>query len=141
MELTNIRNKLIEKGLKITPQRVVVLQAIHALNNHPTADMIIAHINESHPNIAIGTVYKTLETFVQKGLITKVKTDRDIMHYDEVMENHHHLYCSDSDKIEDYFDDNLDRIIRDYFEKKNIPNFEIEDIKLEIKGKFANKCN
>jgi Fur family peroxide stress response transcriptional regulator len=86
-------------------------------------------------------VYKTLETFVQKGLITKVKTDRDIMHYDEILDNHHHLYCSESDKIEDYFDAELDQIIHDYFEKKDIPNFEIEDIKLQIKGKFANRSN
>jgi Fur family peroxide stress response transcriptional regulator len=141
MELADIRNKLIEKGLKITPQRIVVLQAIHDLNNHPTTDMIIARIKDSHPNIAIGTVYKTLETFVQKGLITKVKTDRDIMHYDEILDNHHHLYCSESDKIEDYFDAELDQIIHDYFEKKDIPNFEIEDIKLQIKGKFANRSN
>ncbi len=138
MDLSEIRNKLSEKGLKITPQRIEVLQAIHALNNHPTADMIIANIKKLHPNIAIGTVYKTLETFVKKGLITKVKTDGDIMHYDEVMDNHHHLYCSESDKIEDYFDDKLDQVIQDYFEKKNIPNFKIEDIKLQIKGKFNN---
>jgi Fur family peroxide stress response transcriptional regulator len=141
MDLSEIRKKLSEKGLKITPQRIEVLQAIYTLHNHPTADIIIAHIKKLHPNIAIGTVYKTLETFVQKGLITKVKTDSDIMHYDEVMDDHHHLYCSESDKIEDYFDTELDQIIHDYFEKKDIPNFEIEDIKLQIKGKFAIKAN
>lgn len=100
--------------------------------------MVIEHIKDLHPNIAVGTVYKILETFVQKGIITKVKTDRDIMHYDAVMENHHHLYCSESDKIEDYFDDELDGLIKDYFEEKDIPNFKIEDIKLQIKGKFNN---
>jgi Fur family peroxide stress response transcriptional regulator len=136
MDLSDIRNKLSEKGLKITPQRIVVLQAIHTLNNHPTADMVIEHIKELHPNIAVGTVYKILETFVQKGLIAKVKTDKDSKHYDATMENHHHLYCTDSEKIEDYFDDELNNLLQEYFANKSIPGFEIEDVKLQIKGKF-----
>jgi len=136
MDLSDIRNKLNEKGLKITPQRIAVLKAIYDLNNHPTADMLIAHIKELHPNIAVGTVYKTLETFVQNGLITRVKTDKDIMHYDEVLDCHHHLYCSGSDRIEDYFDDELDQIIQEYFKQKDIPDFEIDDIKLQINGRF-----
>ena len=138
MDLSDIRNKLSEKGLKITPQRIVVLQAIHTLNNHPTADMVIEHIKELHPNIAVGTVYKILETFVQKGLIAKVKTDKDSKHYDATMENHHHLYCTDSEKIEDYFDDELNNLLQEYFANKSIPGFEIEDVKLQIKGKFNN---
>jgi len=138
MGLSDIRNKLSEKSLKITPQRIVVLQAIHTLNNHPTADMVIEHIKELHPNIAVGTVYKILETFVQKGLIAKVKTDKDSKHYDATMENHHHLYCTDSEKIEDYFDDELNNLLQEYFANKSIPGFEIEDVKLQIKGKFNN---
>jgi Fur family peroxide stress response transcriptional regulator len=138
METTDIISALRGKNLKITPQRVVVLGAVHTLGNHPTADMIIGHIKGQQPNIAIGTVYKILETFVQKGLIARVKTDKDIMHYDARMENHHHLYCTDSDEIEDYFDDELNQIIQDYFENNAIPNFKIEDIKLQIKGKFNN---
>jgi len=60
------RQILIQSGLKITPQRLAVLEAIIRLNNHPTADNIIDHIKQNHPNIAVGTVYKTLETLVEK---------------------------------------------------------------------------
>lgn len=137
--IEDIRNKFSEKGLKITPQRVVILEAIYKLNNHPTADNIITYIRESHPNIATGTVYKVLETLVENGLIKKVTTDKDIMRYDGNIENHHHLYCSECNLIEDYRDEELDKLLHNHFKNKNIKGFKIEDIVLQIRGTF-NKC-
>ena len=130
-----IRSKFLEKGLKITPQRIVILEAIYKLNNHPTADSIIEYIRESHPNIATGTAYKVLDTLVENGLIKRVKTDKDIMRYDAILENHHHIYYSDSDSIEDYFDNELNELLERFFKEKEITNFKIEDIKLQIIGK------
>jgi Fur family peroxide stress response transcriptional regulator len=136
MDFNGIRDILTTKNLKITPQRMAVLEALDSLKQHPTADNIIEFIRKNHPNIAIGTVYKTLETFVEKGIIQKVKTDKDVMRYDYIMDKHHHLYCDESDRIEDYFDEELNGLLEDYFNKKQIPDFTIEDIKLQIKGKF-----
>ena len=136
MKLTEIRNKLTEKGLRVTPQRVAIYDAIVKLNNHPTADEIIACIVHDQPHIATGTVYKVLDSLVAAGLILKVKTEKDIMRYDAIIENHHHLYCVDSDKIADYYNDEINEVLSDYFSKHSIPGFEIADIKLEIKGKF-----
>ena len=61
MKITEIRTRLTEKGLKVTPQRIAILEAIIKLNNHPTADNIIDYIRNYHPNIATATVYKVLE--------------------------------------------------------------------------------
>ena len=132
----NIRKKIKEKGLKVTPQRVSILEAVYNSNNHPTADNIIAYIHKSHPNIATGTVYKVLDTLVENQLIKKVKTDRDVMRYDGIIETHHHLYCSKSDLIEDYIDRDLDEILTEYFKSKKITGFRIEEIVLQIRGTF-----
>jgi Fur family transcriptional regulator, peroxide stress response regulator len=59
--------------------------------------------------------------------------------YDALIEKHHHLYSSVSNRIEDYTDENLDSIIEKYFENKSISNFIIEDFKLQIIGRFTNK--
>ena len=136
MKITEIRNKLIAKGLKVTPQRIAILEAIIKLNNHPTADNIIDYIRNNHPNIATATVYKVLDALVANELIIKVKTEKDVMRYDAVMESHHHLYCSESDRIEDFVDTELNDMIEKYFEKKKIKGFKIEDVKLQIIGKF-----
>ena len=134
-----IKNRLTEKELKVTPQRMAILEAIYQLNNHPTAEKIIDYIRQRHPNIATGTVYKVLETLVESGLVKKVTTDKDIMRYDGILESHHHLYCSTCDLIEDYQDNELDELLKKYFENKNLPGFKIEEFVLQIKGSF-NKC-
>jgi len=139
MKNIEINNKLKSVGLRITPQRLAILEAIYTLNNHPTAENIIDFIRKSHPNIATGTVYKVLETLVKNKLIKKVKTEKDIMRYDGIMENHHHLYCTTCDLIEDYTDKELDAILETYFKNKNLPGFSVEDIVVQVKGTF-NKC-
>lgn len=130
------KDKLKEAGLKVTPQRLIVLEAMSVLKNHPTADEIISYVRNSHPNIATGTVYKVLDTFEEKNLISKVKTEAGIFRYDGITEHHHHLYCLETERIEDFFDKELDDILNKYFEKKKPDNFKIGEIKLQINGKF-----
>lgn len=132
----SIRHKLQEKGLKITPQRVAIYEAVVTLNNHPTAENVIEYIKTNFPNISVGTVYKVLDSLVENNLLKKVKTEKDIMRYDAVLSNHHHLYCSETERIEDYTDEDLNALINDYFQKKAIKNFTIYDVKLQITGKF-----
>ena len=132
------RDKLQEKGLKVTPQRVAIYEAIIKLNNHPAAENVIDYIKKNHPNISIGTVYKVLDSLVENNLLRKVKTEKDIMRYDPVIANHHHLYCAETDRIEDYEDEKLNTLINEYFKKNKIKNFKAQDIKLQITGQFNN---
>lgn len=133
-----IRQVLSGKGLKVTPQRIAILEAIYKLENHPTAEKIINEVRKSNPNIASGTVYKVLDVFEKNILIKKVHTDEGIVRYDGVIEDHHHLYCPESNSIQDYFDEELDNLLRDYFRKKKINGFKIDEMTLQIKGKFEN---
>ncbi len=134
--IDKIRNKITEKGLKVTPQRMSILEAIYNLENHPTVEQIIEFIRKKHPNIATGTVYKVLNTLVNNDLVKKVKTEKDIMRYDGLIENHHHLYCAVCDYIEDYKNSELDKLLQKFFEENKIDNFIIDDIKLQINGRF-----
>ncbi len=46
-----------DSGIKVTPQRLAVLETIIQLANHPTASQIIDHGRNKQPNIAVGTIY------------------------------------------------------------------------------------
>ena len=129
-----------ENNLKVTPQRIAVLEAVGQLHIHPTADEIRDFIQKKYPGIATGTVYKILDILVKKGLVRRVKTGKDIMRYDGMLKKHHHLYCKETEDILDYFDEDLDSMLDDYFRNRDIPGFTIEDIKLEIIGR-TNKKN
>ena len=129
--------ELLQKcGLRVTPQRLIVIEALYSLMNHPTADQVAEYVRKVHPSVATGTVYNVLDTLVEKGVITKVKTEQGLMRYDAVQERHHHLYCKESDRIRDYVDEGLDSLLADYFKRKDIPDFRVEDIRLQISGKF-----
>ncbi len=131
-----LREKLQERGLKVTPQRVAIYEAIVKLNNHPTAENVIEYIKANHPNISVGTVYRVLDSLVENNLLKKVKTEKDIMRYDAVLTSHHHIYCLETERIEDYEDEKLNRLITEYFKNIKIENFNVQDIKLQITGTF-----
>ncbi len=138
-KISDIGIRIKEKGLKVTPQRIAILEAIYKLDNHPTAENIIDFIHKNHPSIATGTVYKVLDTLIENNLVKRVRTERDVMRYDGVLEHHHHLYCIECDLIEDYVDEELNDILMNYFKNKKIEGFEMKDFVLQINGTF-NKC-
>lgn len=142
MTNAEIRDKLAGKGLKVTPQRVAVLEALDVLHNHPSVDQIIEYIRRNHPNIATGTVYKVLDTLTAQKIINRIKTDKDVMRYDADIMKHHHIFSSDSGMITDYYDDKLTGMLHEYFKKNKIPGLEIEDIQLHIIGRseYHEKC-
>ncbi len=136
ISIEEIRSKLSEKGLKITPQRLSILAAIYELEGHPSADKIIECVRRSNPNIASGTVYKVLDTLIKNDLVKRVTTDKDVMRYDGIMDHHHHLYCTECEVIEDYFDEELDTLLKNYFKNKKIKGFQINEFAVQIKGTF-----
>jgi len=141
MNTADAIEKLKQKGLRVTPQRVAVFQTVWELNNHPTAEDIIRSIRESHPSISVGTVYKVLDTLVASKLLERVKTDKGTMRYDPILSDHHHLYCKETDRIADYEDPELDKMLEAYFSNKKIEHFTISDIKLELTGTFKTKAH
>ncbi len=125
--------------LRVTPQRIAVLDAISQRTDHPSAEDISNAVRLKYPNIAIGTIYNILDTFSKTGIINHVKTDKGSMLYDFILEKHHHLYCNNTDRIEDYYDEELDTLLEEYFKKKKINGFTIDDIKLQLVGKFKSQ--
>jgi len=134
--LEKIRSALTTHGLKVTPQRIAVYKALLELGNHPDTDQIIAQVTGEHPTISPGTIYKTLDLFAEYKIINRIKTDTGRMRFDHRTSAHHHLYDKTTDRIVDFDDDELNRILSDYFARKSPRDFEIEDVKLQIVGKF-----
>ena len=137
MKKQEIIDILVKKRLKVTPQRIAILEVVNNLKNHPAAENIIASIKKNNPNISIGTIYKTMETFSEKGIIRKMSTEKDITRYETVNRRHHHLYCPRPERIEDFYDEELDKLIVKYLSHKNIPDFKVEDINIQFIGEFT----
>jgi Fur family peroxide stress response transcriptional regulator len=139
MKQMEIRERLKERGLRVTPQRVAVLTALMEHKNHPDADTLVRIVREQHPSIARGTIYHILDNLVQKGLVQKVQTEENKVRYDAVTEPHIHLYSHENNRIEDYFDEELFRLIEDYLQKKAIKGFRVDDVRIKFLGDFINE--
>jgi len=129
-----ITEMLVDAELKVTPQRVKIFEVLQSTDNHPTAEEIFKEIAEQVPGLSLATVYKTLDTFIQKGIIRKIKGEDDSVHFDADINSHNHLICSKTKKIIDYNDPDLQGILDAYFSKKSIDGFSIKEIQLNIIG-------
>ena len=86
--------RLREMGYRLTPQRLMILEAVQSNDDHTSAEEVHARVVERYPDVNISTVYRTLELLKHLGLV--VETDlgegRVKYHYAE-KGHHHHLVC------------------------------------------------
>lgn len=131
-----LAQKLAQHGMKVTPQRIAVLHALLKFHHHPTAEEIFREVSKDIPGLSQATVYNTLDVLVSRGIAFKIATNADVMRYDVVSVPHHHLFDEVSNRVEDYYDPELDQILKIYFAKKSIKGFRPLEIKLHLTGKF-----
>lgn len=83
-----------QNGLKITPQRRVILEWLAQADSHPTADEIYQGVSSVMPEISRTTVYNTLHELVALGELAEVQDlSEGGLRYDTDTSDHHHLYC------------------------------------------------
>jgi Fur family ferric uptake transcriptional regulator len=88
-----MRDELRERGLRLTPQRELVLTAVRALG-HATPEDIAGYIHQTHPSINLSTVYRNLETLENVGLVLHTHLGHGGATYHAAEEvNHLHLVC------------------------------------------------
>ncbi|MBC8343591.1 MAG: transcriptional repressor [Bacteroidetes bacterium] len=132
------RQKLVEHNLRVTHQRLVIYMELYSSLEHPTAEMIYSRLVKEYPTLSLATVYKTLDTFAKSGLIKKLKSIDDSVHYDADLHFHNHLICNKTKKIVDYKDEELNKLVHDYFKSKKIDNFDVQEVSLKIFGEILN---
>ena len=87
-------NTLKDKGLKLTPQRRLIVDIIDETDAHLTAEEIIDYVKNRMPGVNKSTIYRTLELLEKCGCVFKSESgDRSIYHHAEAG-HHHHLFCS-----------------------------------------------
>ena len=91
-----------KKDLRITPQRLEIFKKLAQMTDHPTAEKLHQRLVEQMPTLSLDTVYRTLGTFVEMGLINKVETTESQAHFEVSTVPHHHLICEQCKKIIDF---------------------------------------
>jgi len=91
-----------QTGMRLTPQRIAICKLLSETNTHPTAAMIYELIRGQYPSLSLMTVYNTLNTLVDLGVVNALgNAGDDNVHYDGNTSPHINLACISCHKIED----------------------------------------
>ncbi|MEY2516258.1 MAG: Fur family transcriptional regulator, stress-responsive regulator [bacterium] len=89
-----------ERGMRVTPQRVVVHRALRDLDRHVTAEELLEAVTDRLPNVSLPTIYATLELLEQLGMVRRVQRAGTTL-FDPRTDPHHHLVCASCGSVED----------------------------------------
>jgi Fur family ferric uptake transcriptional regulator len=93
------RERLREKGYRLTPQRELILQAVERLG-HATPDEVLAEVRTHSTAVNASTVYRTLEVLEELGLIRHAHlSDRAPTYHSTSEHEHFHLVCRNCHKV------------------------------------------
>ena len=100
-QLTAFRLRCRRAGLRVTPQRTAVYQALLQTDQHPSAEMVWRTVRQIHPNISLDTVNRTLLSFAEIGLASMMEGSGDPRRFDGNLLDHRHFRCRKCRKIFD----------------------------------------
>jgi Fe2+ or Zn2+ uptake regulation protein len=88
-----IVGKLRERGMRVTPQRLVIHRALCSQSRHMTAEQVLASVSDVLPGTSLPTVYSTLELLESLKLVQRVGTGNGAVVFDSRLEPHAHTVC------------------------------------------------
>jgi Fur family transcriptional regulator, peroxide stress response regulator len=99
-----------EAGIKLTHQRLEIFREIASTLEHPDADAVFRAVQQRMPTVSLDTVYRTLWTLHDLGLITTLGPRREGVRFDANLERHHHYVCVRCGLVRDFEDAGLDSL-------------------------------
>jgi Fur family peroxide stress response transcriptional regulator len=111
-KITYLLNQLEAAGKRSTPQRYAVCQALVEHGEHPTVAEVFERVRGTFPMISQATVYNTIDTLTELGLIHKLEIANDEhTHYDLDLTPHINMVCPRCGRITDVHNETVDTLL------------------------------
>jgi Fur family transcriptional regulator, ferric uptake regulator len=89
-----------DAGQKITPQRMLILSTLRHASEHLTAPLILDAVRRSYPYVDASTVYRTLGSAAQLGLVSETDMGAGDTQFEWIgKDRHHHLICRSCGRV------------------------------------------
>jgi len=131
-----IRRHFQERGLKFTSQRYAIYRALASSTEHPSVEDLYSAVKKTYPTLSMNTVYNTLESLQTIGIASEISLWHDKARFDANQAPHHHLVCLRCKKIEDLYDETLDRLA---LSPKAKQRYQITGHRIEFHG-YCSDC-
>jgi Fur family transcriptional regulator, ferric uptake regulator len=86
-------------GARRTAPRQAIVEALLAADGHVTADELADEVQARFPSVNISTVYRTLETLEQAGVVDHVHLGHGRAVYHLADDDHQHLVCERCEQV------------------------------------------
>ncbi len=96
--------------MKLTHQRMEIFREVAMSEEHPDAEEIYNKVRKRLPSLSLDTVYRTLWSLLDLGLITTLGLPRKTVRFDANMRLHHHFVCTKCGMTRDFYSKKLDRL-------------------------------
>tara|TARA_B100000929_G_C15291883_1_gene347307 strand:- start:5 stop:415 length:411 start_codon:yes stop_codon:yes gene_type:complete len=134
---SDIENKCIKKGVRLTEQRKLVAKVMSESKNHPDVDELHKRVNKLDPKISIATVYRTVKLFEESGIVAKHDFKGNKARYEETTQEHHdHLIDINTGEITEFVNDDIEKLQKKVAEKLG---YKLVDHRLELYGSKIKK--
>ena len=120
----------------MTPQRYAIYEMMIHTDSHPTVEEIYQAVQPRFPMLSLNTVYYTVASLREAGLIADVPVQDSAARFDANMDRHHHLVCLGCHKIEDLYDHALDQL---KIATRKTNGYLLESHRVEFRG-YCSKC-
>jgi Fur family transcriptional regulator, peroxide stress response regulator len=87
-----------ERGLRITPQRMLILKTIASMKGHPTVEDIHLQL----PSISMATIYNNVKMLVKLNILNELPYGQGLSKYEFKIDEHYHVICHICGTIEDF---------------------------------------
>lgn len=110
-EKTPSKKIIRDLGLKVTSQRLEILEVVRNGPSHFTAQEIYEAVSAKNPAIGFATVYRFLRTLSEQNFVTEVRMGGMPARYEWAAEQHHdHLTCVTCGKIVEFENVEIERL-------------------------------
>ena len=106
--LRKLRELLANHNIRVSHQRLLILDYLIMNPTHPTADTIYKDLKKVDPVISQATVYNTLNLLVEHKLVKELDFNMSSKRYEFKKTNHGHFICESCGLIEDLDVDDLE---------------------------------
>ena len=97
-----------ERTTRFSKKREAILSAIRSTDCHPSAEWVYQTLKPTHPDLSLGTVYRNLIFFQERGDIQSVGVVKGQERFDGVTAPHSHFVCNCCGAVVDLHQVNLD---------------------------------
>ena len=134
---SDIENKCIKNGVRLTDQRKLVAKIMSESEDHPNVDELHKRVNKIDSKISIATVYRTVKLFEETGIVEKHDFKGNKARYEQAPEEHHdHLIDINTGEITEFVNKDIEKLQEQVAEKLG---YKLIDHRLELYGSKIKK--